>query len=134
MMKITSKQYAVSLFEAIKGKDKKDGEAIVKNFFDMLIKDNRTGKMDEIIRQFIKVWNQEKGIVEAEITSAKELDREIVKLFNGYIAGFTGAKEVVITEKIDRKILGGAVVRFEDTVIDGSLKTILGELKERMVK
>lgn len=133
-MKISAKQYAVSLYEAVQGKDRKDGEVIVRNFFDMLVRDNRTGEMKAIIEQFKKVWNKEKGIVEAEITSAKELDEEILELLNGYIAGLTGAKEVVVSERIDEKILGGAILRFGDTIVDGSLKTILAELKENMAK
>lgn len=133
-MKVTAKQYALSLYEALEGKTEKDGEAIVKSFFDMLVKENRTGELDKIIVKFENIWNKEKGIVEAEVTSAKELDKQIAGLLNGYIVGLTGVKEVIVTEKIDKKILGGAILRFGDTIIDGSLKTILGELKERMIK
>jgi F-type H+-transporting ATPase subunit delta len=134
IMKITPKQYAQSLYESLKGEDKKHASEIVKKFFEVLVKNNNVGQMSRIIEQFAKIWNAENGIAESVVTSAKELDKETVKLLNGYIAEQTGAKEVQITEKVDKDILGGVVIRYGDQVLDGSLKTRISSLKEQMVK
>jgi len=133
-MKITSKQYAISLFESVKGKKDKEASAAVKKFFDVLVANNQTGQMNKIIDQFLKMWNTENGIVESEFFSAQGLDKETVKLLTGYIAKHTGAKQVIVSQKVDKDILGGVVIKYEDQILDGSLKTRLKNLKEQMVK
>lgn len=133
-MKITAKQYALSLFESIDGKKEKDAGGIIKKFFQLLVRNNQTALLDKILKQFVNIWNKEKGIVEAEVTSAKELDKEMIKLLNGYIISLAKAKEIVLKQAVDKDILGGVVIRYEDQVLDGSLKTRIKDLKEQMVK
>jgi len=62
------------------------------------------------------------------------LDKASIKLLENYIAELSGAKEVVLNEKIDKNILGGVVIRYGDRVVDGSLRTSLEELKNKMIK
>ena len=38
------------------------------------------------------------------------------------------------TKKIDKNILGGVIIRYGDKVVDGSLKTQLEDLKEKLIK
>jgi len=91
-------------------------------------------KADKISAEFIKIWNEKYGIVEASATSANGLDKASIKLLENYIAELSGAKEVVLNEKIDKNILGGVVIRYGDRVVDGSLRTSLEELKNKMIK
>jgi len=62
------------------------------------------------------------------------LDKETGKLLKNYITGLSGAKEVLVSEKTDKNILGGVIIKYGDKVLDGSLKTSLEELKEKMIK
>lgn len=133
-MKITAKQYALSLFESIDGKKEKDAGGIIKIFFQLLVRNNQTILLNEILKQFINVWNKEKGIVEAEVISAKDLDKNTIKLLSNHIADLTKAKEVVMKQKVDKDVLGGVVIRYEDQVLDGSLKTRIKDLEEQMIK
>jgi len=133
-MKITAKQYAESLYEAIR--DKNDGQIrdAIKNFFNILVQNNDIAKAEEIVVEFNKIWNMELGIIEAEVISAKALDNKIVKLLNGYIAGLSGAKEVSLNQEIDKNILGGVIIKYEDKILDGSLRARLNGLKVEIVK
>jgi len=133
-MKITPKQFALSLYEAVEGKPAVQVKAVVKKFVELLAKKNMLAKADKITGQFVKIWDEKHGIVEALATSANGLDKVSVKFLEHYIAELSGAKEVVITEKIDKNILGGVIIKYGDKVLDGSLKTSLEELKEKMIK
>ena len=73
-------------------------------------------------------------MVEAEVISANVLDEETAEELKKYIADASGKKKVEINNKIDKKILGGAVIKYEDKIIDGSLKTRISELRERLIK
>lgn len=140
-MKITPKQYGEALYQSVQnlpaGKaGKKDSQikSAIENFVKLLISNNDMAKADKIIGQFEKIWNREKGIVEAEAVSARELDKKIVKLLNGYIIKLSGASKVLLKQKIDKNILGGVVIKYEDKILDGSLKTKLEALKINMIK
>lgn len=133
-MKIKPRQYALSLYEAVEGKSPAQVKAVIGKFVELLAKKNQLARADKIGVQFVKIWNEKHGIVEALALSANVLDKASVKLLENYITRLSGAKEVVLSEKIDKNILGGVIVRYGDKIIDGSLKATLAELKEKMVK
>lgn len=133
-MKITTKQYAESLYQSVQNKKDSQIKSAIENFVKLLISNNDMAKADKIIGQFEKIWNREEGIVEAEAVSARELDKKIVKLLNGYIIQLSGASKVLLKQKIDKNVLGGVVIKYEDKILDGSLKTKLEALKINMIK
>ena len=132
-MKISTKQYAESLYQVVQNKKDSEVKIAVENFVKVLVNNNDISKADKIINRFVKVWNREQGVVEAEIVSAKELDNKIVKLLNSYIVKLSGAQKVVVEQKVDKDILGGVVIKYGDKVLDGSLRMRLGELRNKMV-
>ena len=133
-MNILPKQYAKSLYQAVQDKDNSQIKDAINNFFNILIQNNDMAKAEEIVVEFEKIWNIEYEIIEAEVVSAKELDKNTVKLLNDYIVGLSGAEKVILNQKINKNILGGAVIKYEDKILDGSLRMRLGELKTEMVK
>jgi F-type H+-transporting ATPase subunit delta len=133
-MKITVKQYALSLYEAVDGKTPDQVKIVIKKFVELLVEKNQLTKAEKIIAEFLKIWNDRRGIVEAWAVSAKGLDKAAVKLLKHYIVKLSGAKEVILKEKIDKNILGGVVIKYGDKIVDGSLKTQLVELKDRLIK
>jgi len=133
-MKITPKQYAQSLYQAACGKKQSDVKGVIENFVKVLINNNYIAKADQIIKQFKKIWNKEQGIVKAEVISARKLDIKITKLLNNYIAKLSGAKTIDLRQEVDKSILGGVVIKYEDKVLDGGLKTRLTDIKNKMIK
>jgi len=133
-MKITAKQYALSLYETIDGKSSSEVKVVIKKFVEILAEQNQISKAEKIIVEFLKIWNDKHGIVEVQATSAKVLDEEAVKLLKNYIVKLAGAKEVIMNQEINKDILGGVIIRYGDKVVDGSLKTQLEDLKEKLTK
>lgn len=133
-MKITAKQFALSLSESVDGKSAVGAKQVIKKFVELLAGKNQLAKAEKIIVEFIKIWQAKHGIVEALATSANGLDKANLKLLKKYIADLSGAKEVLITEKVDKSILGGVIIRYGDKVLDGSLKAMLVDLKEKLIK
>ncbi|MCK5320860.1 ATP synthase F1 subunit delta [Candidatus Parcubacteria bacterium] len=133
-MKITAKQYAESLYQVVKDKNNSQIKDVINNFFSILTQNNDITKAEKIAKEFKKIWNTEQGIIEAEVVSAKELDNKIIKLLNNYITESSGAEKVILNQKINKNILGGVIIKFEDKILDGSLRMKLEELKREMVK
>jgi len=133
-MKITPKQFALSLYEAVDGKSSAQVKTVIKKFVELLAGKNMLAKGGKVAAEFLKIWNDKRGVVEAKTISTKELDRAAVKLLKNYIIKLSGAKEVIISQEINQDILGGVVIKYSDRVVDGSLKTQLAELKEKLTK
>lgn len=127
-MKITPKLYATGLLQALHNKQEAEIAPIIDAFVALLIKNNDIAKADKIIAAFLALWNKEHGIITSEITTAKKLDKETKDSLESFLLKQSGARAVEIQEKIDSDVLGGVVIRYDDTVLDYSVKTKISDL------
>lgn len=133
-MKITPKQYALTLFELVKEQKEEKIREIIKRFVVLLVKNNDLTKFKKIIEQFSKIYNRAEGIVEVEIISYQELGDNIIKLLRSYIKDLTKAGEVIFKPRVDKNILGGVVLKYEDKMLDGSMRSRLNDLRSLLEK
>lgn len=133
-MKINPKQYAQSLYESLSGKSEEESRKILHNFVAVLGRDGVLNRESEIISAFEEIWNQENGELPASISSAHQLADNSREAITDYLKNKTGAKKIVLTEEVDQDLLGGFVLKYESRVLDGSLKTNLEDLKNKMEK
>jgi F-type H+-transporting ATPase subunit delta len=133
-MKATPKKYAQALYELAEGKNETEIKEIVGRFIAKLARDGKLNKAEAIVREFRNVWNERNDTVEAQIMSSTAISKETEKKLSGYISELTGAGKILLEKKIDKDILGGVVIRYGSTVMDGSLKKGLEDLKYRMIR
>lgn len=122
--------------------DKKLGilEALFKNtvhtitlsFFKLLVNKGRAALLVDIASQFIKQYNEFKGIVKVEVSTATSLTdaakAEVIALVKNKI----GANEVQLVEKVDEQLIGGLVLKVGDRQFDGSIANGLNRLKKEL--
>jgi F-type H+-transporting ATPase subunit delta len=104
----------------------------VRNFVAVLIDHGRIPMLRQIARQFEIELNQRLGFTEAEITSARELAPEEKKFLEAQIIQLTG-KQVIAQYATNQDILGGAVVKINSTIYDGSVRGQLRRMKEKLI-
>lgn len=131
-MKVSPKQYAESLFESVQGKGDKEVKNILNEFVKVLIVNNHTSHLDRILDHFNTLWNRGNGIVEAEIKTANKLDDSVIKILKDYVGELSEAKNIVMTEVVDKELLGGFVIKYEGKIVDNSLKTKLQSFKNNL--
>lgn len=107
---------------------KKHIDPITLNLLGLICRKNRTNVLPDISKQFVSMYNEYKGIVRANVTSAVSLSAQIKNDFESIIAKETG-KKVALDMKVDETLLGGYVLRVGDRQIDDSLKTKLNNLR-----
>jgi len=128
-MRISAQQYALSLYESINDKtDKIELKKVLNNFVALLGRNNNLNKEDEIIEIFESIWNREHGELKAELTSARDLSKESRETVVNYLKEKSGASKIVLDEKVDKKILGGFILKYNNKIINGSLSSSLEEL------
>ena len=129
-MKITPKQYAISLYESTIKIDEVQAEQRIGNFIEILKKNNDLSLVDKIIQQYYKYYREQRNISKIEVSSAKKLNPEIL---NKIIQKFN--KQIEIEETIDESLIGGIVLRIDNNLlIDSSVKKKLENLKKNITK
>lgn len=128
-MKITSSQYAQALFDAVSETAPKDHDKVLDNFVRILAQNGDLGKYDEIDAEYRKLKLESQGVKEAEVTVAKdsEINSGLIHQLNEIIG-----KKVEIKKQVDESIIGGVVVRVDDTLIDASVRTQLNNLNNSL--
>lgn len=129
-MKITSTQYAKSLYEATAEKSKHEIDGVVAEFLKVLRKKNQMKLAKKIIEKFSEIYNKKNEIIEAVIVSREELSSEVRTKVRTYVRTKYHAKEVVIDSKINESIKGGIIIKVGDEILDGSVARQLDNLKK----
>jgi len=133
-MKPTAQKYAQALYEAVKQSKPDQAKQVIRNFVSLLAANNDIAKAEKIISLFDRIWKKEQGVAEVQVESARKLDKTTLDAVRVYLRDLTGADEVEIKENVDKSILGGVVFRHEDKIWDGSLRSNLIELKNKIIK
>ena len=132
-MKMSARQYAQCLYELVSNESDDKVKEILPKFVVLLEKHQALNLAPAIISVFTEIWNREHGEVVAELTSARELKSEAKEMIVSYLKEKSGAKEVILDENIDKNILGGFVLKYNNKIVDASLRSSLVELKNQMM-
>ncbi|MCX6761375.1 MAG: ATP synthase F1 subunit delta [Candidatus Moranbacteria bacterium] len=133
-MRVTSTQYAKSLYEATVDKSHSEVDVLVSNFVKVLAKNGQMRLKNEILQKFEKVANLKNGIVVAEVKSCEKLNSELVDKLNSFIKVKYQAEKVVIENIIDERIGGGVIVKVGDEIFNGSITNQLRTLRRHLTK
>ena len=101
------------------------------NFISNLAENKRLQLLPEIRQLYEAYKSQQEKSVDVEVSTAFELSADTqTKLAKALSAKLD--REVNVQSSVDKSLLGGAVIRAGDTVIDGSVRGRLAKLAEAM--
>ncbi len=98
------------------------------SFFNIMVRKGRSGLIYPTTLEFIREYNEVKGIVQAEVTSASPMSSANLQELQANIAQQIKA-EVILTNKVDKSLIGGFVVTVGDRQLDASLAGKLNKLE-----
>lgn len=103
------------------------------NFLRLLLENGRVGVLPEIAAHFENRKAEVENSVDATVTSATALSSEQLTKIATALKSRLG-RDVNIETEIDENLIGGAVIRAGDVVIDGSLRARLEGLANALTK
>lgn len=103
------------------------GGAEGRNFLRAMAQNRRLALLPEIAAQFETLRAEVENVIDVEIVAAREIAAPQQKRLTEALKRRLG-REVRMHTRIDETLIGGAVVRAGDLVIDGSLKGRLARL------
>jgi F-type H+-transporting ATPase subunit delta len=104
-----------------------------RNFLKLLIDKDRTYYLKPILKTFIGLANQELGIEEATVASARPLSNEQMDRIREALEKKTGHK-VWLVNTIDKSLIAGIKVTTGNTVTDVSVARQMQGMKEALLK
>lgn len=110
-----------------------DMSEMTKHFLYLLIDRHRQNLLALIQRQFNKLANQVRNLIEVQAVTAFKLSSVQEEKIKDIIAKCTGKNVLLLTE-VDPKLIGGAKLRIGDKMLDGSIATALSRMREELIK
>lgn len=101
------------------------------NFLQVLLRNHRLPELHEINRSFARELDERSGVVLAHVTTARPVPSNVQESLRARLAGLTG-RQVRLQFAVDEELIGGIVTRIGSTVYDGSVRTQLQQIKQRM--
>ena len=102
------------------------------NLFRLLRRKSRLALGPSIASFFRELLDEERGVLRAQVRTAVELDDERRQQIQEQLSQSTG-KRVELETEVDPDLIGGAVIRVGDRLLDGSTRTRLRQLREQLV-
>ena len=104
--------------------------ALVK-FLRLVIDKHREPMLGEILGAWRELQDARANRMAATLVTAQHIDEAMREGVRVALEGVTG-KHVALEVEVDPALLGGVVIRFGDTVVDGSIKSRLAALRQRL--
>jgi F-type H+-transporting ATPase subunit delta len=103
------------------------------NFLNVVVRKRREAYLPQMYRAYQDLANEALGIVEVEVRSAVQLPEETVRNLEAKLVSRLG-KRVKFQTQVAPELIGGLVVRVGDLLMDGSVKTRLARMHDRLIR
>jgi F-type H+-transporting ATPase subunit delta len=97
------------------------------NLVKLLVHNDRLAAAEDINQQFLVLRDEAEQVIEAQLITASEVDDAQKQSIETALSGRLG-KKIKLETSVDESLIGGAVVRAGDWVVDGSVKAQLQDL------
>ncbi len=102
------------------------------SFLKLVAAKRRLFAVEDMIRDYHKLNDAEKGVASAEVTVAEPLKDAHVLALKDALASVAGSNDVNVSIKVDPELIGGMIVKLGSRMIDSSLRTKLNMIRTRM--
>ncbi len=99
------------------------------NFLKLLCSKNILYLFDKIEKEFCKKYYKFKNIEKVTVITAIELSEKSKKKLKESLEKHTG-KKIIMDLKLDSQIIGGMIIKFENSIIDLSIKQKLDSIEK----
>lgn len=121
-MRFSNRDLAQTLLMAVQ-QHPSSVKQICEDFIEFLRINRRLKSLPLIVQNLETAADREFGIKRVRVTSRFPLQTQAIKAIERLVMKRTGAAKLIIDHEINEQLIGGAAIKFDDTVIDLSLQT-----------
>jgi F-type H+-transporting ATPase subunit delta len=124
-------EYAQALHLALQESKPEDADAIVDNLLGLLRSDNQLELYSAIVERLSEIMAGQESIKQVEATFANKLssNQKILEEINTLVG-----PTLEVRSHEDNELVGGMVLRVDDTLVDASIKGQLKRLQDSLVE
>jgi len=100
-------------------------------YVDLLLRKKRLNHLEGIVREFEALVEKQQGVRRAHVVSAVPLTGDELHRLHVELERYTKAK-IKLAVSVEPELLGGALVRIGDRVIDRTVKSLLEAMEQRL--
>ncbi|MBI4598597.1 F0F1 ATP synthase subunit delta [Candidatus Uhrbacteria bacterium] len=126
-MKTHARQLAEVYLDLTDGKPPVEVQESAQAFVAFLAECHQLSQWREVIRRLDAAWKRRHGVSSVEVRSSHPFPQ----VFRDAITALAPGANVV--ERTDPGLIGGAVIRIDDRVVDGSVSGYLERLRTKLV-
>ena len=104
---------------------------VMLNCLNVIAQNRKWPLLEEIMNQFIVLYNGNNGIAEVDVTTAVDLSAAQDNLLKSKLSAVFG-KKVIVNYIKDENIIGGLIIKCGSQLIDASVKNKLNALEKYM--
>ncbi|MCZ2222251.1 MAG: ATP synthase F1 subunit delta [Chitinophagales bacterium] len=104
---------------------------ISKLFIKLIVKKGRESYLEEIANAFIEEYNALKGIHKVALTTAIEISDETKNAIEQKIKQERGIGIIELETKVNKDIIGGFILEFDNNLVDASISRDLRDIKKQ---
>ena len=104
---------------------------LVANALSLLLERDRLPYLPSIVSRYRRLLDEKNGRVEAKVVAASPVEDNDIKRLRAALEQVSG-KQVVLSQESDPSVIAGLVIHLEGKVYDGSVRTQLEKMKERI--
>ncbi len=97
-----------------------------------VVKRGRQGILREIATEYVALLDTKLNRIRASVTLARKPDTKLERIIQEKLSGQL-QKQVIAAYLVDPEILGGAIVRVGDRVLDGSVRRRMTRLRRHLL-
>lgn len=101
------------------------------DFFCVVTEKGRAAFLESICDEFKQLYYKKNNIVEVSVITAKPLSARLRDRLDGKLAATLG-KKIIMHESVDASIIGGIIVRYDNSEMDSSVRGQLDKLKAQL--
>ena len=102
-------------------------------FLNFVVKKNRSVNLRGIADAYLDMYRESKNIILSKLTTAFEVDESVKQEVSKLVGTHTG-KGVELETKVDKSIIGGLMVEFNNTMFDGRVSSRIAKLRREFNK
>ena len=108
-----------------------DMQPYLLNFLKILVENGMVRDFGGCCRRYTALYNADRGIAQAEVTSAVPLSGQQLERLRAKLEEISG-KKIQLQPKVDPSVLGGLRVSLEGKLLDGTVKGRLDDLRRKV--
>ena len=97
----------------------------------VLVDKRREPLLDNIVAEYARYRDRHEGLVKASVTTARKLDADLAEALRLALEQRT-KRTVVLQERVDPEVLGGIRVNLGDSVLDGTVRRGLQDMRRSL--